>query len=412
MDYYARPALPPDKLADVTNTLARWLPGGDETAVSAWSLAEWEAAEWVVYWHNALPWLVARIRETGVAVPEAVQERLFALDMDSRERTRRMLNNCVELLQALEQVGIAAIPLKGAVLAAHYYPDSLQRPMADLDILIRQPDLRRTLEVVYQLGYEFYSRSAEDEVFVRGKRQKNVWAADNVHPLEVHYTLREEYAGIGYELAPQLWQWSEKRPFFAPRSSLLPPPPSLLTPPPPVLLHHVCAHATSDWLIQRGRLMQIDDIRKIAARMSASDWATFEKLVPPHGARFVYPALGFTLKYAPETAVPPAIRHHLRTNCPPKLLEWVDNSQLAENSESNPISRSGIGFDLADKLARHRRDKIAFWLRSLFPRRQNLSKRYPRLVNTPFWPLCYLLINSDRLYHVVRKRVGNVKRET
>lgn len=411
MDYYARPLLPPDKLNELTNTLARWLPGGGETAVSTWSLAEWEAAEWVVYWHNALPWLVARIWETGVQPPPAVRERLFALDADSRERTRRMLNNCVELLQALEQIGIPAIPLKGAVLAAHYYPDPLQRPMADLDILIHQKDLKRTVEVVYQLGYEFYSRSAEDEVFVRGTRQKNVWAADNVHPLEVHYTLLEEYAGIGYELAPQLWQWSQKRPFYSPNSPLTPHS-SLLTPPPSVLLHHVCAHATSDWLIQRGRLMQIDDIRKIAAKLSEADWATFETLVPPHGARFVYPALGFTLKYAPETAVPPTTIHYLRTNCPAKLLEWVDNGHLAENSESNPISRSGIGFDLAAKLSRNRTDKLAFWLRSLFPRRQNLTKRYPRLVNTPFWPLCYVLINTDRLYHVVRKRVGNVKRET
>ena len=62
----------------------------------------------------------------------------------------------------------------------------------------------------------------------------------------------------------------------------------------------------------------------------------------------------------------------------------------------------GLGFALARRLARTPSERLRMWLRSIFPRRWNLSKRYPRLSASPLWPICYLLLNGDRLYHVLR----------
>ena len=399
MNLQQRPFISPDRLATITNTLACWLPGMvEETTVSGWEAADWEAAAWVVYWQNALPWLVQRIQQTGAAVPEPIYSQLVQLDADSRERTRLMLDGCVALLRAFEQVGIEAVPFKGAVLAPLYYADPLLRPLADLDILIHKKDIQAIRRIVKQQGYYYYSRSAEDEVYLRGERQSNIWAPDNVHPVELHFTLREEYAGIGYNLAGAMWEASEKRPFWGNFAARVPNA--------AMLLHHVCAHATSDWLIQRGRLMQIDDIRRVAERMTAADWEGLLTAVPAHAARFVYPALAFTRQYYPPLAVPDPILRQLRGQCPPALLAWVDATTLAEASESNPHDRSGIGLDLARRLALSRVDEARFWLRSFFPRRWNLSKRYPRLVATPFWPLCYLLLNGDRAWHVAKKKLS------
>ena len=395
MDYTERPSLPWPELAGVTNTLAQWLPGTvANTAVAEWQTAEWEAAEWVVYWQNALPWLVKRVRESGMIVPEPVWSRLQAIDGESRERTRRMLDACVELLDALARVGVQAMPLKGAALAALYYEDILQRPLADLDILIHKADLEVSLAVLEQLGYRFYSRSAEDEVYLRGERKTMIWAADNVQPVELHYTLREEFAGIGYNLAELMWEIGAERPYWQNSRALVADTPSLL--------HHVCAHATSDLLIQRGRLMHLDDIGRLVARMDNAGWRRLEKAISPQKARFVYPALAMAIRYA-QVAIPESVEAGLRQNCPPALLQWLAETELAEASESNPALRSGIGFGLARRLALSRADEMRFWWRSFFPRRWNLSKRYPRLVATPFWPLGYVLINLDRMWHLVKK---------
>lgn len=391
-----RPALPQEQLANVTNRLAHWLPSNDDgTAVSEWTLAEWEAAEWVVYWQNALPWLVARLDGAKINVPESVSSRLQAIHAASRERTHQMLDACVEVLDAFQRASIQTVLLKGAVLSPLYYPDPLQRPLADLDLLIKPKDVPVSREIVLnQLGYRYYSRSAEDEVYLRGERKSNIWAPDNVHPVEVHFTLREEYAGIGYELAEIMWRESAERPYWQNSKACLP---SL-----PALLLHVCAHTTSDWLIQRGRLMQIDDIRKLCQKMQPADWERFYQLVQPNTARFVYPALAFVSKYT-LLPVPANVNDSLRENCSPALLSWLEETDLAQLSESNPVSRSGIGFEIAKRLARSRLDMVRFWLRSFFPRRFNLAKRYPKLVETPFWPLAYMLLNADRIFHLAKR---------
>ncbi len=394
-DLNQRPQLSPDRVMAVTNTLARWLPGGEETAVALWSPAEWEAALWAVYWQNALPWLANRVAETGIELPEEVNGRLQTINTASRERTRRMLDACTEILAAFRLAGIETILLKGAVLAPLIYPDPLQRPLADLDLLIQAKDVAASREIMLkQLGYRYYSRSAEDEVYLRGERKENIWAPDNVHPVEIHFTLREEYAGIGYELAEIMWQESAERPYWQNTTARIPHPAALLL--------HVCAHASSDWLIQRGRLMHIDDIRKLCAQMQPADWQTFSRLVQPSTARFIFPALAFVQKYSP-LPIPEAIIKSLREDCPAALLSWLDQTEIATASESNSTDRSGIGLKIAHRLSRSRLDRTHFWLRSFFPRRFNLAKRYPRLVETPLWPLAYLLINTDRLRHMIRK---------
>jgi hypothetical protein len=175
------------------------------------------------------------------------------------------------------------------------------------------------------------------------------------------------------------------------------------------LLLHVCAHTTSDLLIQRGRLMHIDDIGKLCARMQPEDWHTFGRLVQPGTARFIYPALAFVGKYT-SLPVPESITNALRANCPSALLTWLEQTELADASESNPTNRSGLGLEIAQRLSRSRLDMFRFWLHSFFPRRFNLAKRYPRLIETPIWPLAYILINFDRVKHLLLKSFSPTRR--
>lgn len=395
-DYTTRPNVSPNTLRRVTNTLARWLPSqADAEPVAEWDARAWTAAEWIVYWQGALPWLVQRLQESSAPVPEDVWQRLLALDASSRERTRRMLDELVALLEALRTEGVIAIPLKGAVLAPLYYPDPLARPLGDVDVLVRPEDVEGGVAVLRRLGYRFYSRSAEDEVFLLGERQANIWAPDNVHPLEMHYAVREEYAGLIYDLGPEIRRHSRPRPHWAGAEAHVPGPATLL--------HHVCAHASSDWLIQRGRLMHLQDVHHLTHHMTAADWERFRARLTPHGARFVYPALGFARKYA-RVPIPQGVWERLERWSPSALRAWVARIELGDTSLANSRSRAGIGLELARLLARTPGERARMWGRSLLPRRWNLSKRYPHLVRTPAWPLCYVLLNADRLRHIAGKK--------
>jgi hypothetical protein len=146
--------------------------------------------------------------------------------------------------------------------------------------------------------------------------------------------------------------------------------------------------------------MQIDDIRQMAAYMNGSDWDTFMGLVGDHDARFVYPAVAFTVKYVPDAPVPPEVLNQLSLMSPQPLREWVSVTELAAASSSNPQARDGLGFEIARLLAQSSTEKGKMWLRSVLPRRWNLTKRYPRLMSTPLWPLAYVMLNVDRLWQV------------
>ena len=292
VDYRVRPPLTEASLASVTNVLASWLPShADGSELASWGDEEWLGAEWVAYWQNAIPWLVARMCETGVEASEVVSTRLQILDRDMRERTLRLLANAVELLAALHDEGVEAIPLKGAVLAACYYRDPLMRPLTDLDILVKESDLGKAGEVLLRLAYRCHSRSAEDMVYVRGKWQGHGWSPDNIHPVEMHFIVREEYAGLEFDVSEMIWDSSSLADYWQGTQALLPDTWSLML--------HACAHTSSDWLIRRGRLYQIGDIQILAAQMGQDEWAALDAHIGPADARYVYPALAFAQKYAP-----------------------------------------------------------------------------------------------------------------
>jgi len=389
----SRPDLPDILIASVTEALAYWLPSrGTALAPRDWSRDEWLAAEWIAYWQNALPWLHDRAGQVG----QAISSSLASLAVLCRTRTLRMLDAAAELIAALQTEGLEVLPFKGALLAPLYYRDPSLRPLADLDLLVHEKDLRAGIGVMERLGYRYYSRSDEDVVYLRGERKPNVWHPDNVHPVEMHFRLREEYAGLVYDLTGAMWASAVKQRYWNEVQAE--------TPSGPMLLHHLCAHTTSDLLIQRGKLMEIGDIQLVASHISGSEWRTFLESIPAHSARFVYPALAVTERYAPG-AIPESVFAALRAHLSPRLREWSDGVTLAEASESNPRPRSGIGLDMARRLTQSPGERIRMWLRSLFPRRWNLTNRYPRLAASPFYPLCYVLINLDRLWHLARLRL-------
>jgi hypothetical protein len=189
LSYMAEPPTGWETIAQVVETLARWLPAQEPSStgkqvlevfspqLASWGLVEWQAADWIAYWQGLSAWLVKRLEATGLIAPEAVAWRLEAVSSQIRERTRLMLAGSAQLFEALRAVDVAALPLKGALLCAGYYPDPGIRALGDQDILIRLGARRKARQVLEELGYRFMT-FRQDETSV-GKI--NGVGADNVH---------------------------------------------------------------------------------------------------------------------------------------------------------------------------------------------------------------------------------------
>ena len=101
-----------------------------------------------------------------------------------------MTGELLHVLQLFEAEDILAVPFKGSVLAAVLYGDSALREFADLDILIRKPDVPKARQILSKEGYRSNLASA---VLTR-----------DVNNDELHSDL----TGISLELH---WQFSPKR---------------------------------------------------------------------------------------------------------------------------------------------------------------------------------------------------------
>ena len=76
------------------------------------------------------------------------------------------------LLDAFEAEGIAAVPLKGPVLAESLYPDPVLRPFSDLDFLVRKQDVPAALRVLTREGYRL-GRTSRAAAFRHAARVSN-----------------------------------------------------------------------------------------------------------------------------------------------------------------------------------------------------------------------------------------------
>ena len=106
-----------------------------------------------------------------------------------------------KLCAALEQAEIPFIPLKGSVLR-QYYPEPWMRTSCDIDVLVHEEDLQRTVSYLSDnLGYRRESQNSHDiSMFTQG----------GAH-IEVHYDLVEDNrANSAAAVLKQIWNIAVK----------------------------------------------------------------------------------------------------------------------------------------------------------------------------------------------------------
>jgi hypothetical protein len=86
-------------------------------------------------------------------VPEGIRRTLHERHRAQVFSTLRMSGELVRLLELFAAKGIPALVVKGPVLAMQAYGDPAMRSYGDLDLLVRQRDIRRATESLQSTGY-------------------------------------------------------------------------------------------------------------------------------------------------------------------------------------------------------------------------------------------------------------------
>jgi hypothetical protein len=309
----------------ITRELAGWLeppdPARVRDALDAWGPSTWAAFRRVVTMHGLAAHLARASVGWGLAdlLPGDIGAWLDEQDALNAERIRRMHLELAAILAAAARDGIDVMPLKGALLTTMPAVDAHRRPMADLDLLVRPADRARLGAVLGDLGYrrepERNPRPTHDVYLGRGVGRAT--SGEGEHPgdprrVEVHVEVKRHLWGWvdDDDLTPALWTGAERREILG-QPAIVPRPESLFA--------HLAIHASSDLLVERGRLVQWLDLGSTAARIDGIAGL-------PH-PRLAYPALRLATRAQPA-AMARLDLTSLEADVPRRLARWAASVPL------------------------------------------------------------------------------------
>ena len=137
------------------------------------------------------------ISEQGLIVTEKIAKHFNKQQILSVLRYERINYEYKQLLQTLTQAEIDFVPLKGSVIR-ELYPEPWMRTSCDIDILVRENDLKRAVKVLKEKnGYTQEGRINYHDV--------SLFSPSRVH-LELHFNVKEDEKTID-KLLEKIWDY-------------------------------------------------------------------------------------------------------------------------------------------------------------------------------------------------------------
>jgi hypothetical protein len=318
-------ALPPYKVIEAalrvtTERLVREI-AAPRAEAPAWNEFEWGIAKAVCALHGISAVLANRLRWRGPA-----DWQVF-LD-EQRDQGAACYQRAGRILAALDAsatlAGLSYVALKGSALCAYPLHRCGERPMGDIDMLVRPADVALATRVITALGYERAYTSVRHEVFTPVVREAPHAFAEHLrNPLriELHQRVSEALPIRAIDITSRIFP-SHPRPGANAYPSFA------------ALFRHLLLHAAGNMRANAMRFMQIYDCALMARRMTAPDWHELLGHDSPHESWWIYPPLRLAERYVPGS-VPADIQRAFAAVCPRWLRRRFERHDVYDVSWSN-----------------------------------------------------------------------------
>jgi hypothetical protein len=104
--------------------------------------------------HGVIPLLAESVKRADVSIPTEVRDKLRELQRVQAIFTLQLTAELFRALERFRQANIEVLVTKGPALAVRCYGDAGMRQYGDLDLVVREADIRRTTQAMLDLGYE------------------------------------------------------------------------------------------------------------------------------------------------------------------------------------------------------------------------------------------------------------------
>jgi Uncharacterised nucleotidyltransferase len=308
-------------LRKTTETLASELAQPTQVAPD-WSVFEWLIARAVAAMHGVAPLLSRALRWEG---PAGWREFL----RDQRAHTAARHGRIEALLRLIDDrarsAGIGVVALKGAALHAMDIYGAGDRPMGDIDLLVRGADVERTLRLLESLGFEEAYSTWKHRVLIPKAPQRLARSlgehADNFLKIELHERITEalpiKIEDVTERVFPRLRAGLNGYPSQA------------------SLMIHLLLHAAGTMVMHELRLLHLHDIARLSCRTTEAEWDEVLRYSAADGGYWwALPPLLLTARYY-SPAIPARVLIALEAECPRLLGMLVRRRTLSDVSLSN-----------------------------------------------------------------------------
>ncbi len=310
-------------LRKTTEVLAREIAVPTSEA-PLWTEFEWRVARAVAAMHGVSSLLCDGLRWRG-------QEKWRQFLREQRDQSIARHAYITRLLNLIDSrarcEGVALVALKGAALHAGGIYAAGDRPMGDIDLLVRNGDAKATAQLLAACDYAALFTSRRHQVFLlrhatvptSGKLGEHL---DNPIKIEVHTRIAEHLPVAAADITQFLFPREVHAGLNAYRSDVY-------------LMMHLLLHAAGNMRARALRLIQLHDIALLAARFSPGDWEELLAARPNgRGLWWAWAPLMLTARYYPAQ-IPMRLFDGLGKECPWLLRKLAKHQRLTDVSWSN-----------------------------------------------------------------------------
>ena len=268
-----------------------------------WSEFEWIVARAVAAMHGVSPLLSRTLRWQG---PVGWTEFLEEQRAHTTQRHMRIADLLRRLDRGARETGVAAVALKGASLHAMGLYTAGDRPMADIDVLVRPGDVHSTRRLLTSLGFRQTRESWKEREFtplddhIPGELGES---AGNSVKIELHDRICERLPWRITDVSERIFP-PHPQPGLHGYSSKA------------SLMIHLLLHAAGSMTTRALRLLHLHDLARLSSQMTERDWDEMLELGSRDGRMWwAYPPLFLTSRYY-ASMIPGGVLRTLAKDCP------------------------------------------------------------------------------------------------
>lgn len=306
-----------------------------------WSPTEWSVARAVASIHGVSPLLANVLRWRGPS-----DWTLFLTQQKAHTATR--FCRIQQLLQHIDgrarREGIALVALKGAALYANGLYAAGERPMADVDLLVRDAESQRAARLVMELGFQQILQDHKSATFQEADAAAPAALGEhfgNTIQIDLHSRIGEQLPLRAVDISEIVFPL-QPHPGLNSYASKA------------ALLLHLLLHAAGALSGRALRLLQLHDIARLARSMTDAEWELVfreaERIVDA-GERslwWAFPPLNLAARYC--GGVPDRVLARTASHCHWLLKRVYKHKKLSSASLSYLWTSAFPGIEWARSL--------------------------------------------------------------